>query len=1276
MNYRLLHIIVGLLTIIGIARADAAAPAVNITPAPARMTVRDGSYTLPQGFTVALGQGVTADMATEADKFIELYAAATGNQGKTAASSAGGDITLSLDAKIAPEGYTLKVGPSGITITASTPTGAFYAFQSIRKMLPANVMAAMPAADDRVYALPYVDIADEPRYSYRGFMLDVSRHFFDVNEIKRILNLMSFYKMNVFHFHLTDDQGWRFPVEKYPLLTTVGATAPNAQFVDMATKTEVWLNRPYGPFSYTKEELIDLVAYAAERHIEIIPEVEMPGHFSAAIAAYPQLSCNPEGSHSVAQTGGIYNDVLNIGNPAAVEFAKDVLTELMDIFPSKRIHIGGDECPDTRWKNNIYCQNLMTKLGLTDYRALQSHFTEEMAAFAAERGRELIVWNESLTAGGTDLAAIKRANPIVMCWTGASGAANTAQNNGLRYIFTPQGNFYVNRRLPGDDIPANGNGDCSPTQIYNTQTPTGSLCEGIQGTFWSERVATPDYLEYLLIPRIMAIAENAWTPVSARDYSGFTSRMSADAALLTLLGYNFYTGAAGGIEVPSEGSGNEDETHPKAGTWYQLLSQGGGNGRNGQAMELLAEGHTLIGTGNAQPLRLWLNAPASASDNNYDAQLWQFEKGPDGLYALVNKSLPEGSVKPAPTATNNTGRWDYDPSARHYNFSIDNAHRATTSDGATTIAFKSDQAEGVYVNAALGGQNFAVNCYGDPTDGNGGIWKLGGSNDNNPSTPGPAAAIPFTKLVAGKTYTFANAAIAPTLSSHTFIADLGGDRLSHSADPTEAIIWRVASATDNADGSQTVTLINHSTSRAIAAAAPFESGYGQGATLGASPAALTVTGVTPSSTIALGYGTATLWPLPATSRKYPMTITAGNSDNASLPAAAALGAEWIATEVTPTTVTCRSAGQTIATLTIGLPAGAAVDATTAPVIPGYTFVSAGAPAAGKVTATYRRSSFTITFTGATTDGVLLPAITEEASADKPYVVAYPDRPAMTLVEGSQPQGASLDLTGDLTIAATYTTDATLGVLALGEAVTEIKGGNSYVVYDAHSDRSAYRIASGDIVGGKRTLPLGPEAIWQFQPSGAGFALFNQPTGMYVGTLPRGASCPLSASPVVSTFARAGDHWNIKQGDMAWDGGPDFTLHGWSGDGHPYQIYEFIAEPYYKVTSEAYDEEGNLLGTTSAYGAAGEGFFYAAPAYKGYYLKSIDGHKGLDCLLKDHTVSLVYSTDPTTGLEAVTAPGDTDSLGARAGIYDLQGRRLPRITAPGLYIIDGVKTLIR
>ncbi|MCM1029515.1 MAG: beta-N-acetylhexosaminidase [Pseudoflavonifractor sp.] len=1438
---KLLHFLVCLTALLGLSPClMAAPPTVNITPAPAKMTIGDGSYVIPAGFSVALAQGLPADMATEVDKFVETYAAATGNQGKVSTGSSGA-FTVALDSKVAPEGYTLKVSPRGVAITASTPAGLFYAFQSVKKMLPANVMAGLPSAASAVYELPIVDIADEPRFGYRGYMLDVSRHFFDSKEIKRLLDIMSFYKLNTFHFHLTDDQGWRFPVEKYPLLTTVGATAPNAQFVDMATATEVWLNRPYGPYAYTKDELRDLVAYAAERHIEIIPEIEMPGHFSAAITAYPHLSCNPDGSHKVWTSGGISGDVLNIGNPAAYEFAKDVLSELMEVFPSKRIHIGGDECPDGNWKTNAYCKNLLKQLGLPEdnFRALQSYFTEQMAAFAAEHGRELIVWNESITAGGSDIDAIKRANPIVMCWVGAWEAATQAQNAGLRHIYTPQVPFYINRRLPGSNIPANGGGDSSTPDIYNHDTPDGNnLCLGVQGTFWTERVATPEYLEYLLLPRLMAIAENGWTPKARRDYADFSSRMTLDAALLSLLNYNFYTGPTG-IQLPNEDEPSDPSTggDDLEGKWFQLIAQGSGD-RNGRAIELLADGSSLIGTNNAQAGRLWLNTPAdvdaqlwqfekganglyalvnktnpngsvnptpTGTDNkgrwdydpaakhynfslpeqyrsnaadgslqvaitsdkisgaymnasqagqgfavncwndpadlnggiwklaqkggsaspstpagnepaagvfyqliaqgsgdrngkaielladgssligtnnaqagrlwlntpaDVDAQLWQFEKGANGLYALVNKTNPNGSVNPTPTGTDNKGRWDYDPAAKHYNFSLPEQYRSNAADGSLQVAITSDKISGAYMNASQAGQGFAVNCWNDPADLNGGIWKLaqkgGSTTPSQPADPG-VTATPFAKFVEGKTYTFTNAVIEGAM-----IADLGGDRLAFSSDPSAATIWRATDVTDNADGTQSIALINTATGRAISFLAPFESGYGQGVTLGAEKVSVTVDGVEPDKTISLSIGPASFWPLTATSSKYPSTITAGNSDNAALPGARALGAEWIASEVTPVTLNCQAAGQTIATLTIGIPVGETISAANAPAIPGYSFVSAGTVASGKATVTYRRTSYTVTYLGELEDGTPLASITVEAPADEPYTVAYPARPAMTLVKGSQTEGSKLSLSADLAISATYSTEAHLGVMELGQAVTEIKPGHSYLIHDDHADRNAYRVASGSIVGGKRALPLGPEAIWQFKPVEGGYALFNESAGKYIGQLVRGASCPLSDAPVANSFSFASDHWNIKQGSLAWDGGPDFTLHGWSGDGHPYSIYEFVAAPYFLVATEAFDEQGNSLGSTKAYGAAGENFIFVAPAYEGFFLKSIEGHHGLDCLLKDHAVKLVYSTDPTTGIEAVTP----DGAARPAGIYDLHGRRLRAISAPGLYIIDGVKTLVK
>ena len=253
------------------------------------------------------------------------------------------------------------------------------------------------------YPLPVVSITDEPRFDYRGFMLDVSRHFFTVNEVKRMIELMSYYKLNKFHWHLTDDQGWRIEIKKYPKLTTIGATASNSRFTDMYERTQYWINKPYGPYFYTQEEIKDVVAYAAERHIDIIPEIDMPGHFCAAMAAYPEFSCAPNGTHIVQIDGNIYNDILNVADPKAVQFAKDVLGELIDIFPGEYINIGGDESPTTAWENKALCKAQYKQLGPTSYRQPPNHFIKEMNEYVTSKSRKPAVWDETITPTGAPL---------------------------------------------------------------------------------------------------------------------------------------------------------------------------------------------------------------------------------------------------------------------------------------------------------------------------------------------------------------------------------------------------------------------------------------------------------------------------------------------------------------------------------------------------------------------------------------------------------------------------------------------------------------------------------------------------------------------------------------------------------------------------------------------------------------------------------------------------------------------------------------------------------
>ena len=334
--------------------ASAQTQFVNLTPKPKTMTVGEGTLALPADFVVSYPAGLDADMVEEVNKFITVYNHATGSRVKAVAGNA--SALFQVEKTTAVEGskpgvYTLTVAAGGVTIGAPDALGLFYAFQSVKKMLPANVMANVADPSVTTYALPLVTIEDEPRFEYRGFMLDVSRHFFTVEDIKRMLDVMAYYKMNRFHWHLSDDQGWRIEIKKYPKLTEVGSIASNCRLTDMYSHTMYWQNKPYGPYFYTQDEIRDVVAYAQKLHIDIVPEIDMPGHFTAAMASYPEYSCTPKGSHEVqTNQGGVWNDVLNVANDGAVAFAKGILEEIIELFPYERVHIGGDECPTTAWE--------------------------------------------------------------------------------------------------------------------------------------------------------------------------------------------------------------------------------------------------------------------------------------------------------------------------------------------------------------------------------------------------------------------------------------------------------------------------------------------------------------------------------------------------------------------------------------------------------------------------------------------------------------------------------------------------------------------------------------------------------------------------------------------------------------------------------------------------------------------------------------------------------------------------------------------------------------
>ena len=532
----------------------------SLLPAPKSVVVGDGEFALKQGFSIGVTPfsdlNVQNQVLADVARFITTINKATGLECK--AQSGASDISVKENAGIAPEGYVLDIAQDGVVIEASTSDGVYYAMQSLMRLLPPNVILGKPGESSVADSLPVARIEDEPRFPYRGFMLDVSRHFFTVDEVKKMIDLMAIYKMNVFHWHLTDDQGWRAEIKQYPLLTSTGAERRSSYDTPITKVVEnghtYWTgegaqtNRKYGPFFYTQEEMKDVVRYAAERHIDVLPEVDMPGHFVAALAAYPQFSCHPNSAPQVWINGGVSTDVLNVANPEAVQFAKNIITELCEIFPYPYFHIGGDECPTSQWESNALCQEKLAAMGKTSYRALQTEFIREINEHLATLGKKIFCWNESITDNGADLDLMKKSGATIMCWNPCQSGAAKAASLGLNAIITEWGSgcYYINRRQSndyGEPTGAGGGGDdVYSTYSYmpvpsNVSAQAAKYYIGVQATFWTEHVSSNEYLEYAALPRFMCIAEAGWTPQEQKNWSSFVRRMTVDTKMLDLGGY-------------------------------------------------------------------------------------------------------------------------------------------------------------------------------------------------------------------------------------------------------------------------------------------------------------------------------------------------------------------------------------------------------------------------------------------------------------------------------------------------------------------------------------------------------------------------------------------------------------------------------------------------------------------------------------------------------------------------------------------------------------------
>ena len=510
----------------------------QIIPKPENLTIAKGRFLINSKTTIISDSSLTK----ESTYLSELLGKATKINFQVAESTSGkSSIKLQLDQTIEnPEGYTLVIDYDAVVISGKTPAGIFYGIQSLRQLMPTDIETTEGELNE--FTVPAVKISDSPRYGYRGMHLDEGRHFFGVASVKKYLDLIAMHKMNTFHWHLTEDQGWRIEIKKYPKLTEIGGFRKGTAIGLAGTRNAPYTydTIPYGGF-YTQEEIKEVVTYAADRHITVIPEIELPGHSLAALAAYPQFG-NGTGPYEVAKRWGIFTEIY-APTEETFGFLEDVLTEVMALFPSKFIHIGGDEVLKKEWEESAYAQALIKKEGLKDEHELQSYFVQRIEKFLNKNGRDMIGWDEILEGG---LAP----NATVMSWRGVEGGIAAAKQH-HKVIMTPGTHCYFdyyqapqNERI---DEPITGSSRHTTVEkVYAYEPiPEGLNDEetnyilGAQGNVWTEYMPTWDRVEYKVLPRMTALSEVVWSSRESRNWDDFHQRLQHIAKRYDALGYTY-----------------------------------------------------------------------------------------------------------------------------------------------------------------------------------------------------------------------------------------------------------------------------------------------------------------------------------------------------------------------------------------------------------------------------------------------------------------------------------------------------------------------------------------------------------------------------------------------------------------------------------------------------------------------------------------------------------------------------------------------------------------
>lgn len=521
-----------------------------LIPYPANLTRNEGTFNLKQLTAITTPAGDEA-VARYAQEFATQLEKASGIKVPVNPTTAATSLVMTKDAALAHEAYKLTVNEAGINIAAADSTGFFYAIQTLKQLMPHAIYNRSGASTAIDWTVPCVEIADQPQLGHRGYMLDVARHFFSKTEVKRILDIMATYKMNRFHWHLTDDQGWRIDIPEYPKLAQVGAVRKGS-FVNAGGSSKFFDDTEYGRgMYYTLDDLREIVAYAKSLNIEIIPEIDLPGHMVAAVAAYPEFSCDPTKKYEVRIDGGISKDVLNIGKDETIDFLKCVLGHMAEVFPYKYIHLGGDECPTDQWSHNADCLKRVKDEGLAGVNELQSWLVEKLGLYLKEKyNKDIICWDELLAHWKSD----NTVKPVIMAWNHINKSKDAA-DKGFKSIVVPYQSLYLDMmQVPLSEVDVNekyqgGWGDNwvnSVETVYGVN-PVASLsgkenfCLGVQGNMWTETCNDSVEVEYQLLPRMLALSETGWLPAAKKDFASFYMRLQKNRDILDAKGLTYAT---------------------------------------------------------------------------------------------------------------------------------------------------------------------------------------------------------------------------------------------------------------------------------------------------------------------------------------------------------------------------------------------------------------------------------------------------------------------------------------------------------------------------------------------------------------------------------------------------------------------------------------------------------------------------------------------------------------------------------------------------------------